>query len=101
MKTKCDYQGQKVILRADKAGVFFGTLNKRDGIDVQLLNCRKLFYWSGAAAIEQLALEGVKNSDKCQFTVVIPEMIITNPIQIIPCTKEAIANIENVAVWKN
>ena len=60
MGKQIDYFGKKVILRADKAGVFFGTLNKREGNDVQLLNCRKLYFWSGANAVEQIALEGAE-----------------------------------------
>ena len=48
----------KVIIRADRAGVFFGELVERNGTEVKMRNVRKLFYWSGAAAIEQLAIEG-------------------------------------------
>lgn len=51
--------GKKVIVRAEKAGVFFGTLAKKEGSEVQLYNARKLYYWSGAAAVEQLAVDGV------------------------------------------
>lgn len=100
MGKQIDYFGKKVILRADKAGVFFGTLNKREGNDVQLLNCRKLYFWSGANAVEQIALEGVKNPENCKFTVIVDEMTITNPTQIIPCTEMAIKNIENTPIWK-
>jgi len=92
--------GKKVIVRADKAGVFFGTLTAKEGSEVQLSNARKLFYWSGANAVEQIALNGVKNPDNCKFTVVCEEVTINNYIQIITCTDEAIANIENVSIWK-
>ena len=90
----------KVIVRSDRAGVFFGELVEKNGTEVQMKNVRKLFYWTGAAAIEQLALEGTKRPDECKFTVVVSEMEITGVIQIIPCTEEAIANIEAVKVWK-
>lgn len=92
--------GKKVIVRADKAGVFFGTLTAKEGNEVQLENSRKLYYWSGANAIEQIALEGVKNPNECQFTVVNEESTINNYLQIIPCTEKAIKNIENVPEWK-
>lgn len=92
--------GKKVIVRADKAGVFFGTLVGKNDLEVQLENFRKLYYWSGANAIEQIALEGVKNPENCQFTVVNKEVTISNYIQIITCTDAAITNIESVFVWK-
>ena len=92
--------GKKVIVRAEKAGVFYGTLINKNNLEVQLKNTRKLFYWSGAAAIEQIALEGVKNPSKCKFTVVNKEQTISNYIQIIKCTIKASKNIENVPVWK-
>jgi hypothetical protein len=91
---------KKVIVRADRAGVFFGTLTHKEGNEVTLTNARKLFYWNGAGAVEQIALEGVKNPMDCKFTVVVEEITILNIIQIIPCTEVAIANIENVKEWK-
>jgi hypothetical protein len=92
--------GKHVIVRADKAGVFFGVLTAKNDLEVQLTNVRKLYYWSGANAIEQLALEGVKNPEKCQFTVVNEEATVSNYIQIITCTDEAIENLNAVPVWK-
>lgn len=92
--------GKKVIVRADRAGVFYGTLTSKEGTEVQLTDARKLYYWSGAAAIEQLALDGPRNPKQCQFTVVNKESSIMGVIQIIPCTEQAVSNIENVPVWK-
>ena len=92
--------GKKVIVRADKAGVFFGTLVEKNGLEVTLKNARKLYYWSGANTIEQIALEGVKNPKNCQFTCINEESTISNYIQIIPCTEIASNIIENVFIWK-
>lgn len=92
--------GKKVIVRADRAGVFYGTLTEKDGSEVTLTNARKLYYWDGAAAVEQLALEGVKNPKGCQFTVVNSEVTVMGVIQINPCTESASINIENVPEWK-
>ena len=93
--------GKKVIVRADKAGVFYGTLSKKEGTEVQLTNVRKLYYWSGANAIEQIALEGVKNPKNCKFTVINKEATVSNYIQIITCTNEAIENLESIVEWKS
>jgi len=92
--------GKKVIVRADKAGVFFGTLTKKKGLELQLTNVRKLYYWSGANAIEQIAEEGVKYPNDCKFTIANQEATISNYIQIITCTEAAISNLENVPTWK-
>jgi hypothetical protein len=92
--------GKKVIVRSDRAGVFFGTLTKKEGSEVQLSNARKLYYWSGAAAVEQLAIDGVANARDCKFTVVNEEITVNNYIQILTCTEKAIINLENVKEWK-
>lgn len=92
--------GKKVIIRADRAGVFFGTLKEKDGSEVTLTDCRRLWYWDGAASISQLAVEGTKRPDKCKFTLIVPIMIILGVIEVIPCTDEAIKSIEDVEVWK-
>ena len=90
----------KVIVRGDRSGVFFGNLKERNGQEVTLTDCRRLWYWSGAASISQIAAEGVKNPDECKFTMSVSEIIILDAIEIIPCTKEAIQNINSVKVWK-
>lgn len=92
--------GKHVIVRADKAGVFFGKLVAKDKSEVQLEDARKLYYWSGANAVEQIALEGVKNPENCKFTVIVKELTVNNYLQIISCTDVAIANINTVPIWK-
>lgn len=91
---------EKVIIRAEKAGVFFGEIKERSGQEVTLTNCRRLWYWNGAASLSQLAKEGVKNPKGCKFTVTIDEITVFGVIEIIPCTKEAIESINSVAEWK-
>lgn len=93
--------GKKVIIRADRAGVFFGTLKEKNGSEVILGNCRRLWRWHGAASISQLAMEGTKRPNDCKFTLVVPTITILGVIEIIPCTDEAVKSIEEVSVWKN
>ena len=92
--------GKKVIVRGDSSGVFFGTLVAKDGREVKLEKCRRIWYWDGAASISQIAVEGVKNPDNCKFTVTVDEIIILDAIEIIPCTGNAIEIIEGVKEWK-
>ena len=91
---------QFYIVRADRAGVFFGEIKERTHDEVVMTNVRKLWYWDGACAVEQIAVEGVKSPRRCKFTITVPEMTIMNPIQIIPCTDEATKIISEVDVWQ-
>jgi hypothetical protein len=91
-----------VIVRADRAGVFFGQLVHKEGNEVTLNKCRKLYYWRNACAVEQLALDGVleETKDECKFTVTVDGCTIMNVIQIIPCSEKSVINIKSVKEWK-
>ena len=93
-------KNKKVIIRADRAGVFYGTLKEKDGSEVTLTACRRLWYWDGAASISQLAKDGTTEPDECKFTVWVDEITILGVIEIIPCTEQAIKSIEGVKEWK-
>lgn len=88
------------IVRADRAGVFFGKIKERNTSEVIMTDVRKLFYWDGACAVEELAMNGTKKPNNCKFTVEIPEMVIANPVQVIPCTEKAAQCLKEVRVWK-
>lgn len=92
---------KKVIIRANRAGVFYGELVEKNGDEVQMKNVRRLWYWSGACSLSQLAVNGTKEPERCKFTVTVPEMTILGVIEIIPCTAEAIKSIEGVKEWKS
>lgn len=91
---------KKVIIRADRAGVFFGTLKEKNGNEVTLTDARRLWYWDGAASISQLAVNGTVRPGSCKFTVTVPEIIVLGVIEIITCEDKAIKSIEGVAEWK-
>lgn len=55
---KDGYVNKKVVVRCDRAGVFFGTYVSHDKDEITLKDVRKLFYWEGANAVEQIALDG-------------------------------------------
>jgi len=93
-------KGTKVIIRGDRSGVFFGTLENRVGQEVELSNCRRIWYWSGANSISQLAKDGTNNSDSCKFTVSVDNIEILDVVEVIKCTDRAIESIESVKEWK-
>jgi len=95
-----NFTGKYVIVRGDRSGVFAGTLANKKGREVELRNCRRLWYWDGASSISQIAKEGVKKPLNCKFTVMIDEIVILDTIEIIPCTAVSEANIMEVKEWK-
>jgi hypothetical protein len=97
---KTEYDDRKYIVRAAEAGVFYGRIAERDGDEVSMTDARCIWKWEGAATLLQLAGEGVKSPDACRFTVRVPEITIIGVCEIIPCSDEAVACIEEVAEWR-
>lgn len=93
-------ENQKFIIRGDRSGVFYGEIAERNGREIEITNCRRLWYWDGAASISQLALEGVKNPGSCKFTVTVPELTILDAIELISCTEAACKSIDGVKAWR-
>ena len=93
-------KGAYVIVRTCSAGVFAGTLVSREGKEVVLKNARRLWYWSGAASLSQMAVDGTSKPDQCKFPVEVPSVTLTEAIEILPVTKEAQKSIASVPVWK-
>ena len=91
---------QNYIVRADRAGVFFGKIKERSGSEVTMTDVRRIWYWDGAASLSQLAVEGTKKPKNCKFTVYVSEMTILGVIEIIPCTAEAEVSIKEVPEWR-
>ena len=91
-------KNKKVIVRADGAGVLFGTLADRENSDVLLEDVRKIHWWEGACAVEQIAVDGVDAASR--LTVVVGEMIVFSCDQLLPCTDKAILNLTGQKEWK-
>lgn len=88
-----------VVVRGDRSGVFVGYMKKKDGREITLVNCRRLFYWNGAASLSQLATEGVTKPKDCKFTVP-ANILVLDAIEILSVTEAAKKILEGVAVWK-
>ena len=89
----------KVIIRADRSGVFFGELASRNGSEVELKDARRIWCWYGAASLSQLAVSGL-DQKKSRVCVPLKSILILDAIEVIPCTEEAIANLEGAPEWK-
>ena len=89
-----------VIIRTYSAGVHAGYLKNRDGKRVDLIYSRRIWYWSGACSLSQLAKDGTKDPDNCKFSTEIEKITLTECIEVIPCTEKAIESIQHVKEWK-
>lgn len=89
-----DMVGKKVIIRTFSAGNFFGTLEKKNGDEIYLINARRMWYWKAAKGISlsACALYGINHETS---KIVAPvERIWLQAIEIIPCTPEAVLSLE-------
>jgi hypothetical protein len=88
------------IVRTYSAGVFCGFIESRNGREVVMTNARRLWYWSGAASLSQLAVDGTSDPKNCKFPVAVPRVVLTEAIEILDVTEKAKASIEAVPVWQ-
>lgn len=88
-----------VIARTYSAGVFAGELESRKGQEVVLLNARRLWYWSGAASLSQLAMEGTNDPVNCKFPCEVGRIELLQVIEILDATAKAKESIKAVPVW--
>jgi hypothetical protein len=90
-----------VIVRCDRAGVFAGTLASKEGADVILTSARRLWYWTGAASLSQLAQEGTSSPKSCKFPPFVDRVHLFGVIEIIDVTADARTSIEGVPAWRS
>lgn len=91
--------GTYVIARTYSAGVFAGTLQAKDGKEVTLTDARRIWMWSGAASLSELAVKGTGNPTGCKFPTEVPQVVLTECIELLAVTEEARASIAAVPVW--
>ena len=96
-KTK---QGRYTMVRTYSAGVFAGYLEGRTGKEVVLTDARRIWYWSGAASLSQLAQSGTSDPVNCKFPEPVDRVTLTEAIELIDITPQAQASIAAVPVWR-
>lgn len=88
------------IVRTYSAGVFAGYIEKREGKEVTIRKVRRIWYWDGANSLSQLAVDGTLKPENCKFACEVDKIIVTEAIEIIPCTEKARKSIMEVEEWK-
>lgn len=87
------------IVRTYSAGVFAGYVESRNVKEVKIRKVRRIWYWDGANSLSQLAVDGTLKPEKCKFACEVDTIIVTEAIEIIPCTQKAKDSIEGVIPW--
>lgn len=92
--------GKFCIIRSYDAGVFFGTVEHFDDVKriVKLTEARRVHYWVGAASLSQMAVDGL-SQDGSRISVVVPEQVILNVIEVITCSAKAALNLREYKIW--
>jgi hypothetical protein len=88
-----------VIIRTRSAGVFAGLLKSRTGTEAVVTKARRLWYWAGAASLSQLSVDGTSRPGDCKFPCEVPEVTLTEVIEILPLSAKARASIDSVKPW--
>jgi len=90
-----------VLVRGDRSGVFTGWLKSNKNRIVVLNQARRLWYWSGASSISEIAMRGVSKPNQCKFPCEVTELLITDAIELMEMTETARKNIASVPVWSS
>lgn len=88
-----------VLVRTYSAGVHFGYLKRHDGKEVELIKSRRIWRWFGAKTLNEIATSGL-DIKKSRVSVSVESIILTEAIEIIPCTPKAVESLEE-ATWVN
>ena len=88
--------GKYCVIRTYSAGVHVGELVSHSGTEVALKNARRIWQWKGANTLHEIALRGVGDGSRVSDEV--PEIVLTEAIEIIPCADAATENLR-AAKW--
>lgn len=95
--------GKQVLIRSYAAGVHFGELVSENftpaGKVVTLKNSRRVWSWTGAASLSQIASDGLPANGQ-RISVTVASIEVVNVIETIPLSESAIKSLANVPEWK-
>jgi uncharacterized ferredoxin-like protein len=94
------FLGKICMFRTYSAGVHFGHLVKKNGKECIVNNSYRVFYWSGACSLSQLAMDGSTDRKSCKIATPVTSIILTEVIEIIPMKEDAIKSLTGGELWK-
>lgn len=83
--------GEFVIVRTFSAGVHCGILESCCGTAVTLTDARRIWRWSKAFSLNEMAMKGCGEDSRISQPV--PKIMLTQGIEILPCTQKAQDNL--------
>ncbi len=89
------------VVRTYSAGVHIGYVKEfgtKQPQYAKLINSRRLHQWSGAASLSQVAMDGV--SPESRIAIALPEIELTDVIEVIPCSKKSAEFFRGAKEWK-
>ena len=94
---KHPYVGNYVLIRTYASGVHVGTLKEYDPQTRHgyLTDTRRIYYWEGAFTLHAVSVNGITGG---KMPITIPEIMLSDVLEIIPCSKAAINNLKNFPV---
>ena len=89
------------IVRTYSAGVFFGQVEHLDmaAQTAVLKNARRIWYWSGAASLSELAMRGTSDPGGCKFPTPVARVELAQVIEVLDVTSDAAKSIDAVKEW--
>jgi hypothetical protein len=81
-----------VLVRTYSAGVHVGVLQSQAGTVVKLTDAQRIWRWRGANTLNELAMKGASD-DFTRISERVPEITLTEAIEIIPVSPDAQANL--------
>ena len=91
---------EMVIVRTYSAGVFYGKIKSRKKREGILTDSRRIWSWSGASELTELAQYGPSNPNNCKISVKVDRRIVTEIIEIIPMTSRAVKQLDAIPEWR-
>ncbi len=86
--------GQFCLVRTYSAGVHCGILTESHGTAVTLTNARRIWRWNNANTLNELAMKGA-GKDYTRISEPVPTILLTEAIEVIPCSEKARKNLED------
>lgn len=81
-----------VVVRTYSAGVHVGELVSQKGKEVVLKNSRRLWRWSGANSLNEVATKGV-DENYTRLSEPVAQVGLTEAIEVLTCSQEAASNL--------
>jgi len=88
-----------ILVKTSQGNIHIGYLKERNGDTVILTEARRLWYWNGAAGVNQIASEGLKFPEKCKVPCPV-EIELLGIIEILPVTNKSKAVLDSIKVWR-